>query len=97
MIMDFRTSFIQINRTKLENYHQRALAAIAQIDDQDLNWRPNEDSNSIANIVLHMQGNLVQRFLTNLKGETDVRNRDREFNARDFYSKDEVIHLYLIS
>ena len=92
MIMEFRANFIQINRTKLENYHQRALAAIAQIGDQDLNWRPNEESNSIANIVLHMQGNLAQRFLTNLKGETDVRNRDREFNAREILTKDEIIH-----
>ena len=90
--MEFRANFIHIHRTKLANYHQRALAAIAQIGDQDLNWRPNEESNSIANIVLHMQGNLAQRFLTNLKGETDVRNRDREFNARDFFSKDEIIH-----
>lgn len=62
-------------------YKQLAEKAIAQLDDDQLNWQANEDSNSVVNIVKHMWGNMVSRwtdFLTT-DGEKPTRQRDAEF------------------
>ncbi len=89
--MELLTNFISIHRNKLENYQQRAKAAIIQLHDEDVNWRPNDESNSIVNIAIHLRGNLLQRFLVNLRGETDIRDRDAEFNERTFFTIEQVL------
>jgi len=57
--------------------------AIAQIDDEKINWRPNDASNSIALIVHHLSGNMLSRFTDFLTsdGEKPWRNRDAEFEV----------------
>lgn len=55
---------------------------IAQLNNEQLHWAFNEDSNSIAVIVKHVSGNMISRwtdFLTT-DGEKATRNRDDEFN-----------------
>ena len=62
-------------------YKQLGEKAIAQIDDKDLHWQANEDSNSIATIMKHLWGNMLSRwtdFLTT-DGEKPWRKRDAEF------------------
>jgi hypothetical protein len=54
---------------------------MAQLTDADLFWQANEECNSIATIVQHLQGNMLSRwtdFLTT-DGEKEWRNRDAEF------------------
>lgn len=62
---------------------QKRLAdnAMAQLEEQDFHWCPDEESNSIAIIVKHVAGNMRSRwtdFLTS-DGEKPDRNRDGEF------------------
>ena len=62
-------------------YKQLGEKALAQIDDKELSWQANEDSNSIITIVKHMWGNMLSRwtdFLTT-DGEKPWRQRDAEF------------------
>ncbi|PJO42247.1 DUF1572 family protein [Lysinibacillus xylanilyticus] len=52
-----------------------------QLEEAQLHWTYNEDSNSIAVIVKHISGNMISRwtdFLTT-DGEKVTRNRDDEF------------------
>jgi hypothetical protein len=54
----------------------------AQLDDDQLFWQYNEESNSIAGIVKHLWGNMLSRwtdFLTS-DGEKPWRDRDAEFD-----------------
>lgn len=44
--------------------------------------RPNEVSNSIGNLVLHLTGNVTQWIVAGLGGETFERDRPAEFAAR---------------
>ena len=81
---------IDMHRRKMADLGRRAVEAVRQLGDDDVNWRPNEDSNSIANIVLHMAGNMDQRYLAGIAGMTVHRDRDAEFNSRRMYSRDEV-------
>ena len=45
-------------------------------------WRPNEKSNSIGNLLLHLNGNVRQWILAPLGGISDERNRPAEFAER---------------
>jgi hypothetical protein len=57
--------------------------AFAQINDEDINWAFNAQSNSIAVIVKHMAGNSLSRWtdFLNSDGEKDWRDRDNEFEG----------------
>ncbi len=76
-------------------YKQLAEKAIAQIDDAELHWQANEDSNSVVMIVKHMWGNMLSRwtdFLTT-DGEKDWRNRDAEFENENI-SREAMMKLW---
>jgi hypothetical protein len=77
---------------KLFRYYKKlGEGAIAQLDDADINARPNQASNSIALIVHHMSGNMLSRwtdFLTT-DGEKSWRNREAEFE--DGYKDKKVL------
>ncbi len=63
-----------------------------QIDDKDLFWKYNDQSNSIAIIVKHLWGNMMSRwtdFLTT-DGEKKWRDRDAEFE-NDLSSRIELM------
>jgi Protein of unknown function (DUF1572) len=73
-------------------YKQLGEKAIAQIDDKELAWQANEDSNSIVTIVKHMWGNMLSRwtdFLTT-DGEKPWRQRDAEFE-NDTWDRETLI------
>jgi len=68
---------------------------IKQVSEEDIHWRLNEDSNSIAIIAKHVSGNMLSRwsnFLTS-DGEKSYRNRDDEFED-DIASKQEMIAMW---
>lgn len=72
------------NTKKLFQYY-KALGekAMAQLCDEDINWRPNEASNSVAIIVHHLSGNMLSRFTDFLTsdGEKPWRDREAEFEV----------------
>src|SRR5438094_4594705 len=45
--------------------------------------RPNDESNSVGNLLLHLEGNLRQWIIGGVGGAPDVRNRAGEFAARE--------------
>lgn len=58
--------------------------ALAQLDEADWHWRPDEEANSIAILVQHLHGNMLSRwtdFLTT-DGEKPTRERDAEFEPQ---------------
>ena len=66
-----------------------------QLNDADLFWCFNEDSNSIAIIIKHLAGNMLSRwtdFLTT-DGEKEWRNRDIEFEDA-VNSREEIMALW---
>jgi hypothetical protein len=55
------TIFLEFSRNKLlEQYWPRLRACVEQLTDEQVWWRPNEASNSIGNIILHLNGNVGQ-------------------------------------
>ena len=54
-----------------------------QLTDEQIWFRPNEASNSIGNLVLHLCGNARQWIVAGLGNNPDRRDRDSEFSRRD--------------
>jgi uncharacterized damage-inducible protein DinB len=65
-----------------EVYLPRILSCLKELSLEQIWWRPNEASNSVGNLVLHLQGNVRQWIISGLGGEPDTRHRDKEFNQR---------------
>lgn len=53
------------------------------LNDQQIWWRSNEQSNSIGNLLLHLSGNVRQWIVCGLGAAADARDRDSEFAQRD--------------
>ena len=64
---------------KFEEIVKRATLVIEQLSDEEVNWRPNESSNSIANLVIHIEGNIYERIGKGMNKKDFNRNRDAEF------------------
>jgi hypothetical protein len=57
-------------------------AAVDGVTDEQLWWRPNETSNSIGNLVLHISGSLNLYLNKNIGGFNYERDREAEFSER---------------
>jgi len=77
----------------LEDYFVKIAAALDSLDDEQIWRRPNESSNSIGNLLLHMSGNARQWIISGVGGADDARDRASEFAARGSVSKGELIEL----
>src|SRR5260370_23651026 len=64
---------------------------LEQLNDDQIWWRANPESNSIGNLVLHLCGNARQWILAGLGGQMDNRQRDTEFAQTDVISRSELL------
>lgn len=86
------TTFLESARSQFQNYKTMGERTIGQLEESELFWQFNEESNSIAMIVKHLWGNMLSRwtdFLTT-DGEKEWRMRDAEFEA-DMTTKIELL------
>jgi len=75
--------FIDVSRQKLlREYWPRLRGAVESLTPDQVWWRPNEASNSIGNLLLHLNGNVRQWLITPFDGSADARDRPAEFAAR---------------
>src|SRR6266404_7040611 len=81
--LDVHTAFLEFSRKKLlEQYWPRLSNCVKLLSDEQIWWRPNEASNSIGNLILHLNGNVRQWLVASLRKLEDVRNRPQEFSER---------------
>ncbi len=92
----FEEHFLQDVIKRMQTYKDLGDKTFAQLQEADLHYRPGEDSNSIATIVQHMHGNMLSRFTHFLTedGEKPWRNRDAEFEERQFLPKENILALW---
>lgn len=80
---------------RFQYYKNIADRTFEQLEEPQLFWQYNPESNSIATIVKHISGNMISRwtnFLTE-DGEKEWRNRDAEFE-NDIQSKAEMLEMW---
>lgn len=66
---------------KFDEIRRRLLAACSQLDEAALSWRPTPESNSVANLVLHIAGNIHERIGASMLGRPYDRDRAAEFDS----------------
>jgi uncharacterized damage-inducible protein DinB len=64
---------------------------LEQLNDDQIWWRANPESNSIGNLVLHLCGNARQWIIAGLGGRADKRQRDAEFTQTDVIPRSELL------
>jgi uncharacterized damage-inducible protein DinB len=79
---DAATAMIALSRRYLREYLTKIRLSVSVLDDQVVWARPNEASNSIGNLMLHLAGNARQWIVSGVGGAPDLRDRQREFDQR---------------
>ena len=75
--------FLERSRYYLcREYPTKIRAAVEAMPAERLWWRPNEQSNSVGNLLLHLSGNVRQWIVSGVGGQPDIRKRNMEFAAR---------------
>lgn len=69
-------------------------AAVETLTDEQVWWRPNEESNSVGNIVLHLTGSLNHFLNRNIGGIEYARDRAAEFAERRTIPKAELMAMF---
>jgi hypothetical protein len=67
-------------RTLLEQFWPRLRGCVQPLTGSQVWWRPNPASNSIGNLILHLNGNVRQWMVASFNRLADERNRPAEFN-----------------
>lgn len=69
-------------------------AAVEKLSEEEVWWRPNEKSNSVGNLVLHLSGSLNHYLNRNIGGVAYDRDREAEFAARGPMPKQEMMAIF---
>ena len=74
------TMFLEHSRRQLFiEWWPRMRDTVEALSEEQLWWRPNEASNSIGNLLLHLSGNVRQWLVTSFHRREDQRHRSAEF------------------
>src|SRR6476469_2320354 len=92
-IMD--KTFLSLSLARFDQMRDMGVKTLSQLNDEQVHWTPDPESNSIALIVQHLHGNMLSRFTDFLTtdGEKPTRNRDGEFIERKL-TRDELLKLW---
>jgi hypothetical protein len=88
--METAKKFLDTSRFFLTGYLNDLNHCLNIVSEEDLWWRPNEESNSIGNLLLHVQGSLSQWILAGIAGMKIHRERHQEFGERSALSKEDL-------
>ena len=80
---DFHNTLVQeVHRRLFEESWPRLKRCLDLLEEEEVWLRPNEHSNAVGNLVLHLCGNARQWLVSGLGGMPDLRRRSEEFAAR---------------
>jgi len=91
--MDVSIAVIENIIDKFTDDKKWFIQTIEQINEEDILWKPTEESNSIANLVSHIRGTVHSRLEILLFDIPDTRVREKEFSKELRLSKEHVLKL----
>ena len=83
MEKELSVEFINQSIFRMDESTQRIALCLEALPEEAIWQRPNNASNSIGNLILHLCGNIRQYAISALSGVQDARERDAEFAARN--------------
>jgi hypothetical protein len=84
-------AFVEEARATLRRMHGKIAHCLGQLSDDDVNWRPFAGANSIANMVVHLCGNVGQWIVAAVGGGAAERDRPGEFAQSLQVTRDELL------
>jgi uncharacterized damage-inducible protein DinB len=82
--MDIAGAFIERSRYYLVREYPTKIQRCLDVLPGEALWRRDDASeNSVANLLLHLSGNVRQWIVSGVGGAPDARQREAEFSARD--------------
>lgn len=88
---DVARNFVDKSRRLLtSDYVPKIEQCLDRLSDADIWWRPNEASNSIGNLILHLCGNVTMWIVGGVGRQPFERNRQLEFDERRHIPVDEL-------
>lgn len=89
--MDIATEFLERSRHFLADEYPTKIRRCLDVLPGDALWRrSDEQANSVANLLLHLAGNVGQWIVSSVGGAPDTRYRAAEFTAREGATADEL-------
>jgi hypothetical protein len=85
--------FLAATRHALSEGRRKIEHCVNQLTAEQLWWRPRPEMNSIANLMLHLSGNIRQWIVSGIGGAADIRNRPQEFADRSQRPNHELLAL----
>jgi hypothetical protein len=73
-------NFLAFAVTRLRQLQSEIARCVALLSEEQLWHRGADHENSVANLLLHLEGNMRQWILHGIAGQPDVRRRDDEFS-----------------
>jgi len=83
---DLKSEVILRNNENLE----RIISCLNLLNETQIWYRTNSQVNSVANLVLHLGGNITQYITTSLTDKVDQRKRALEFSTEKGHTKKEL-------
>jgi len=72
--------FLEFAGRRMEMSERDILRCVEMLTEEQMWRRGGEHENSVANLLLHLAGNVRQWILHGIDGQPDVRERDAEFS-----------------
>lgn len=83
--------FVREMAHQLREGLEKIVHCLRQLNEESVWWRPTPTQNSIANLMLHLEGNVRQWIISGVGSEPDVRDRPQEFAEVGPIKKDELL------
>lgn len=90
MNTSFKDEFIAQAIYRMEQSSEMISKCLDQLSEEDMWLKPNDATNSVANLILHLCGNITQYAISSLGEQKDIRERDVEFSTTEGYTKSEL-------
>ena len=92
LTLELAREFLARSRFYLnEEYRTKMRRAVMAIPAEAVWRRPNEESNSVGNLLVHLAGNVRQWIVSGVGGAVDTRDRGAEFAARSGPGAEELL------
>ena len=91
MTNELRNALVQALSDELAAALGRIAHCVGQLTDEQIWSRPAPAMNAIGNLMLHLAGNVRQLIVAGVGGESDIRERQAEFNARGPIPVDDLL------
>ncbi len=92
MIQEFVKEFLEQSIDRIDQNTPKIIKCLHELEEEEIWKRPNNASNSVGNLILHLCGNITQYIISSLGETKDIRERDKEFSAEGGYSRSELIN-----